>query len=69
MNYTEAFALVIPALELWRRRTPPYSQDEIVTCPACKGRMRFVQTAYNISETRTKVAASCQTAFCVNYSE
>ena len=69
MIYTEAYALVMPKLESWRRRSPPYDQDKIIPCPACKGRMRFQQQASNISSTRSTVSAACGTAFCVNYSE
>lgn len=68
-TYHEADALVMAALANWRRKTPPYSQDEVVECPACAGRLRLQQIIYNMKDQRTRVSATCQTAFCVNYRE
>lgn len=68
-TYREADSLVMPALKKWRRKSQPYEQDEMVDCPACGGKIRFQQFIFDMKEARTKVHATCQTAFCVNYKE
>lgn len=47
----------------WRKKGDPAKQ-EIIECPACKGRLHLSQSSYN-----GHVWGKCETAGCVNWTE
>lgn len=55
--------LVIPFVSEWRKK-PPRGKQEVVECPACKGRLHLSQSAGN-----GHVWGRCQTKGCVSWIE
>lgn len=55
--------LVMPFVSEWRKK-PPRGKQEVVECPACKGRLHLSQSAGN-----GHVWGRCQTKGCVSWIE
>ncbi len=51
------------AIAPWRKK-PPIGKQEVIECPACKGRLHLSQAAVN-----GHVHAKCETAGCVSWME
>ena len=56
-------ALVGPVLSAWRKKEP-LGKQEVIECPACKGRLHLSQSAYN-----GHVHGHCMTPGCVSWME
>lgn len=58
-------AIVIPAVNKWRvQPKPSANRQEVIECPACKGRLHLSQSAYN-----GHVHCKCETEHCVSWME
>lgn len=55
--------LVGPAVKAWRNKLPKGKQ-EVIECPACKGRLHLSQSSYN-----GHVHGHCETKDCVSWME
>lgn len=55
--------IVTPVVSEWRRK-PPTGKQEVIECPACKGRLHLSQSAYN-----GHVHGHCETQGCVSWME
>lgn len=55
--------LVMPIVAAWRTK-PPKGKDEVIECPACKGRLHLQQAACN-----GHVHGHCETEGCVSWME
>lgn len=60
---TERMRKVMPVVAVWRKK-PPRGKQEVIECPACKGRLHLSQAAYN-----GHVHGRCETADCVSWME
>lgn len=54
---------VMPVVAEWRKK-PPRGKAEVITCPACGGRLHLSQAAYN-----GHVHGKCETPGCVSWME
>ena len=57
------FTIVMPVVGEWRKK-PPRGKQEIIECPACKGRLHLTQAASN-----GHVWGKCETKGCVSWME
>lgn len=57
-------ALVFKAIEPWRKKHKGKSAQEVVECPACKGRLHLSISSYN-----GHVHGKCETDGCVSWME
>jgi hypothetical protein len=55
--------IVGPAVAAWRQK-PPRGKQEVIECPACKGRLHLSQSAYN-----GHVHGRCETPGCASWAE
>lgn len=55
--------IVGPVVSEWRKR-PPKGKQEVIECPACKGRLHLSQSSYN-----GHVHGQCETEGCVSWME
>jgi hypothetical protein len=56
-------AIVGPVVAVWRRKEP-IGKQEVIECPACKGRLHLSQSSYN-----GHVHGHCETPGCVSWME
>lgn len=66
-SYRENHTKVAAFVAGWRRKAYPFQQAEVVACPACGGRLHLTQS--NKYSMANWVAVSCETPFCVTYTE
>jgi len=59
----ERFRKVMPTVSEWRKK-PPRGKQEVIECPACKGRLHLSQSSYN-----GHVHGQCETEGCVSWME
>lgn len=52
-----------PFITEWRNRKP-IGKSEVVTCPACSGKLHLSQSSYN-----GHIQAKCETEDCINFIE
>ena len=52
-----------PVVNAWRKK-PPFGKQEVIECPACKGRLHLSQSSYN-----GHVHGHCETKDCVSWME
>lgn len=55
--------VVGPFISKWRKKKP-IGKQEVVECPACKGKLHLSQSSYN-----GHIRARCETDGCVNFIE
>jgi hypothetical protein len=55
--------LIAPVVSAWRVKEP-IGKAEVITCPACGGRLHLSQSSYN-----GHVHGKCETQDCVNWME
>jgi hypothetical protein len=55
--------IIGPAVKAWRNK-PPKGKEEVIECPACKGKLHLSQSSYN-----GHVHGHCETADCVSWME
>lgn len=55
--------LVMSVVSVWRKK-PPKGKQEVIECPACKGRLHLSQSSYN-----GHVHGNCETEGCVRWME
>lgn len=56
-------AVVMPVVNVWRDK-PPIGKQEVIECPACKGKLHLSQSSYN-----GHVHGKCETEDCVSWME
>lgn len=57
------YSLVMPVVAEWRKK-PPKGKQEVIECPACKGRLHLSQAAVN-----GHVWGNCETKGCMQWME
>ncbi len=62
-NTLRRMAVVTPVVSAWRKKEPRGKQ-EVIECPACKGRLHLSQARYN-----GHVHGQCETKDCVSWIE
>ena len=55
--------VVSPVVSAWRKKLP-IGKSEVITCPACQGRLHLAQSSYN-----GHVRGQCETKDCVSWIE
>ena len=55
--------IINPVISEWRKK-PPRGKQEVIDCPACKGRLHLSQSSYN-----GHVHGKCETENCVSWME
>jgi hypothetical protein len=65
-THMEKMAKVMEVVRPWRtwKKTNRVAKQEVIECPACKGRLHLTQAAYN-----GHVWGKCETADCVSWME
>lgn len=64
-RHMDNFVLGLQVANAWRARNKPKTaHQEVVECPACKGRLHLSQNAYN-----GHVHGKCETAGCLSWME
>ncbi len=63
MESMRRMTIVGPIVSAWRKKEPRGKQ-EVIECPACKGRLHLSQAAYN-----GHVHGQCETKGCVSWME
>ncbi len=57
------FSIVMPVVDEWRKKEP-FGKQEVIECPACKGKLSLSQSSYN-----GHVHGHCSTKDCVSWME